>query len=383
MTSALVCLCGLPAAGKSTLARHILVVGAGRLLSALGAPGVRLWHICFDDVFAALQREQGAADFDPELWHRARERALLTVNAYFLKRAGTTALEAVASCASAGNTDDASCIDVLLIDDNMHYRSMRRAYYKVAREAQLAFCAICLPVAIEEAVARDARRQPPHHVGRVTIEVMAQALQWPEPERFPWEGVAIRLEEWSVGTQPPMSTASAAPSVDEAAATANGSDGRGEVTALPTPCPPPPSAPTAAAATPPAPAASAPWEASFWRELAEAIEEPVEAEATTGIEAAARAMLASASAAETAESVVHQFDLRLRKIVTAQMKSAEVLSLGGKERAAFAKLISERKKEALFSCKRQLALSEEGESDAAVDTIEQQFAIALRVTGER
>ena len=403
---AVVCLCGLPGAGKSTLARHVLAVGAERLRAALRVQGLRLWHLCFDDALAALQKEAGASDFDPELWHRARELALHAVHALFLFRSGTKALEAIARSSMAGNAEAASCIDIVLLDDNMHYRSMRRAYYKVAREAQLAFCTICLPLPVVEAVARDARRSPPHHVGRATIEVMAEALQWPDPDRFPWEGTAIRLEHWQVsepaadvlstirGTVTEREDGGASSQMLAAApSTAQPLDvlpPPAPLPALPSP-PPAPSAPLAPAldtldASAVAPARSeisiSVWEIDFWEALASAVASPVEAEPTTGIEAAARAVLASASAAVTAESAVHQFDLRLRRHVTAQMKAHEGLALGPPQRTAFAKLVAERKKEALQTCKRrlaELAVAEDADADRVMDAIEQQFAMGLRV----
>ena len=403
---AVVCLCGLPGAGKSTLARHVLAVGAERLRAALRVQGLRLWHLCFDDALAALQKEAGASDFDPELWHRARELALHAVHALFLFRSGTKALEAIARSSMAGNAEAASCIDIVLLDDNMHYRSMRRAYYKVAREAQLAFCTICLPLPVVEAVARDARRSPPHHVGRATIEVMAEALQWPDPDRFPWEGTAIRLEHWQVsepaadvlstirGTVTEREDGGASSQMLAAApSTAQPLDvlpPPAPLPALPSP-PPAPPAPLAPAldtldASAVAPARSeisiSVWEIEFWEALASAVASPVEAEPTTGIEAAARAVLASASAAVTAESAVHQFDLRLRRHVTAQMKAHEGLALGPPQRTAFAKLVAERKKEALQTCKRrlaELAVAEDADADRVMDAIEQQFAMGLRV----
>lgn len=400
---AVVCLCGLPGAGKSTLARHVLAVGAERLRAALRVQGLRLWHLCFDDALAALQKEAGASDFDPELWHRARELALHAVHALFLFRSGTKALEAIARSSMAGNAEAASCIDIVLLDDNMHYRSMRRAYYKVAREAQLAFCTICLPLPVVEAVARDARRSPPHHVGRATIEVMAEALQWPDPDRFPWEGTAIRLEHWQVsepaadvlstirGTVTEREDGGASSQMLAAApSTAQPLDvlpPPAPLPALPSP-PPAPPAPLAPAldASAVAPALSeisiSVWEINFWEALASAVASPVGAEPTTGIEAAARAVLASASAAVTAESAVHQFDLRLRRHVTAQMKAHEGLALGPPQRTAFAKLVAERKKEALQTCKRrlaELAVAEDADADRVMDAIEQQFAMGLRV----
>jgi hypothetical protein len=389
---AVVCLCGLPGAGKSTLARHVLAVGAERLRAALRVQGLRLWHLCFDDALAALQKEAGASDFDPELWHRARELALHAVHALFLFRSGTKALEAIARSSMAGNAEAASCIDIVLLDDNMHYRSMRRAYYKVAREAQLAFCTICLPLPVVEAVARDARRSPPHHVGRATIEVMAEALQWPDPDRFPWEGTAIRLEHWQVSEPAAdvLSTIRGTVTEREDGGASSQMLAAAPSTAQPLDVLPPP-APLAPAldtldASAVAPARSeisiSVWEIDFWEALASAVASPVEAEPTTGIEAAARAVLASASAAVTAESAVHQFDLRLRRHVTAQMKAHEGLALGPPQRTAFAKLVAERKKEALQTCKRrlaELAVAEDADADRVMDAIEQQFAMGLRV----
>ena len=403
---AVVCLCGLPGAGKSTLARHVLAVGAERLRAALRVQGLRLWHLCFDDALAALQKEAGASDFDPELWHRARELALHAVHALFLLRSGTKALEAIARSSMAGNAEATSCIDIVLLDDNMHYRSMRRAYYKVAREAQLAFCTICLPLPVVEAVARDARRSPPHHVGRATIEVMAEALQWPDPDRFPWEGTAIRLEHWQVSKPAADALSTIRGTVAEredcgassqmlaaapfAAQPLDVLPPPAPLPALPSPPPAPPAPPAPALdtldASAVAPARSeisiSVWEIAFWEALASAVASPVEAEPTTGIEAAARAVLASASAAVTAESAVHQFDLRLRRHVTAQMKAHEGLALGPPQRAAFAKLVAERKKEALHTCKRrlaELAVAEDADADTVMDGIEQQFAMGLRV----
>lgn len=332
-SSAIVCLCGVPAAGKSSLARYLLARGPDKLRVALLAPAIRLWHICFDEVFLQLKRESGSEEFDPEVWHRARKRVLQAVETYFGGKVGASAFNSIARCAQVGDPDDA-CVDIVLLDDNMHYRSMRRAYYRVAREARLAFCSICLPVTIATAVSRDAQRAAPHHVGRATIEAMAEALQWPEPERFPWEGSAIHVESWEQhGT-----------GVDDAD--------------------------------------EAPWEPAFWAQLCDALRSPVEAEATGGLEAAARAMLSAASAAQTAESVGHQLDIRLRRIITAHMKSADVLALPCAARALRAKAVSERKKETLMMCKQRLAADAngdgEGDVEAAVDELELQFASGLK-----
>ena len=64
------------------------------------------------------------------------------------------------------------------------------------------------------------------------------------------------------------------------------------------------------------------------------------------------------------------------------MKAHEGLALGPPQRTAFAKLVAERKKEALQTCKRrlaELAVAEDADADRVMDAIEQQFAMGLRV----
>lgn len=371
----LVLLCGLPAAGKSTLARQLLSDGASELRKRLKLPGVRVWHLCFDDVLARLQAERGATGFDPELWHEARARALSATRAHLgeaaiaaraartqvpgssllmrtaagcregmgtaaagegVGAAGTsegvgvgsssggliaaskdistagdgaiptssaarralapTALDGLAACSADGEPSASrGWFDVVLVDDNMHYRSMRRAYYRVAREARASVCTLCLPIDTASAVARDAERPEPHRVGQSTITMMAETLQWPEPEKHPWEQGSITL------------------------------------------------------APPPAPLESD----KLWDALAQAATRLVAVEPMTGAEAEARAALLAAAAAQTAESALHQLDLRLRKAITAHMRSGETQALPAAERAALGKLLSERKTAALQACKRR------------------------------
>ena len=89
-SSAIVCLCGVPAAGKSSLARYLLARRPDKLRVALLVPAVRLWHICFDEVFLQLKRESGSEEFDPEVWHRARKRVLQAVETYFGDKVGAS-----------------------------------------------------------------------------------------------------------------------------------------------------------------------------------------------------------------------------------------------------------------------------------------------------
>ena len=351
---ALVLLCGLPAAGKSTLARRLLEVGPAQLRRELGVPSVRVWHLSFDAVLARLQAASGASAFDPELWHAAREQALKATRAHCSSSSTTTtsssssssspppqqqqppALAELASCATDG--DGTAPFDLLVLDDNMHYRSMRKAYYRVARDAGFGLCTLCLPVDVETALARDASRPAAERVGRTTITMMRETLQWPDLDRHPWEQRVITLQ------------------------------------------------------APPAPLD----EPRLWRELASAVCTPVQAEAATrGGGGGERLAQTERDAQRTAESALHQFDLRLRKVIAEHMQSEPAQRLPGKERAALGKVLSERKKDALQTCRQHVqraapteaigeaveevgAEDEEERLDATVDALEHQFALLLR-----
>lgn len=132
---ALVLLCGLPAAGKTTLAAHLLRTGARQLLARLrpSQSSVRVIHFSFDDVLAQLSA--GSAEFSPDRWHEARNRILEVVRSRFAELPARTSsadswaqlgrVSEVASTASSEN-ESQTPFDVVLLDDNMQYRSMRR-----------------------------------------------------------------------------------------------------------------------------------------------------------------------------------------------------------------------------------------------------------------
>ena len=148
---ALVLLCGLPAAGKSTLAARLLSDGPSALRAALGGGDVRVWHLCFDRLLLDLQAARGVERFDPELWHEARSRALGAVHEFFGRATDESAAGTDAAADGGGsppplellapsertNGGAAPPFEVVVVDDNMQYRSMRKPYHRVARAAGL------------------------------------------------------------------------------------------------------------------------------------------------------------------------------------------------------------------------------------------------------
>lgn len=295
-SGALLLFCGLPAAGKSTLARQLLVDGPEQLLQHLaprGVRAVRVWHICFDAVLEALQSQRGTDEFDPVLWRESRDLVLAAVGAFFA--AAEPRLELPCAIHSEACGDEcAPCMHVLVLDDNMHYRSMRRTYYRLARDARVAVCTLGLPISLELALARNAPRPAAQRVAEATIRGMAEALQWPQPEVHRWERGWLQLAE------------------------------------------PPPEEPQ----QPPLP----------WQELAAALAESVPS-GPTEAERAALAEAAAASAAQTASSAAHQLDLRLRKTTSELMR--RLAALPAAQRGTLARVLSELKKQVLLRRKER------------------------------
>lgn len=117
-TSCVCVLAGIPAAGKSSIARA--------LSEQLEAEGVPCMHVCFDVIYEELNSARASAsaetDFSPEVWQSARNEA---------QRRTENFLE---TCTTSGHRGG-----VAFIDDNMHYRSMRHEYFRLAQRCESEF----------------------------------------------------------------------------------------------------------------------------------------------------------------------------------------------------------------------------------------------------
>ena len=98
MATTVVLLCGLPGSGKSTLIEKV----KGSLPEELS-----LKVVCYDDMW------EHVTSFQPDAWKQNR-LVLFDRVATYLK-------------------DDTHPIDVIVVDDNMFYRSMRKKYHRLCR----------------------------------------------------------------------------------------------------------------------------------------------------------------------------------------------------------------------------------------------------------
>ncbi|CAJ0586060.1 unnamed protein product, partial [Mesorhabditis spiculigera] len=132
----LICLVGIPASGKTTLAQ--------RLASAL--PQFRVFE--FDE------RTPGPS------YHQFRKERLAEVEVYLQSSARSS--------------------EALLLDDTCHLRSMRRPYARLARRFALRFAEIYVECDLATALARNSRRQGVDRLEEATIQRVHGTLEIPE-----------------------------------------------------------------------------------------------------------------------------------------------------------------------------------------------------------
>lgn len=169
----LLCLSGIPGAGKSTLAAQIAADSAP-LRGPLGLSAApRVVHVCYDALMRAELRRAGLAEgaFDVGAWRASRAEA---------RRLAREAL-------LAGALEPA----LVLLDDNSHLRSMRKAAFHLAAECAAAFVHVHVHAPLALALARNAARPPGTRVPEHLLVEMAGAYERAPPDARGWERTTI------------------------------------------------------------------------------------------------------------------------------------------------------------------------------------------------
>lgn len=189
-SSVLALFCGLPASGKTTLVQNIKTTMESRQGSA--ARGVS-WCPCvirYDDL-VGLDTQVKTASIKG-LAKECRQHVLEAANRYVgwlcSERNRPTGEEGPVSAmlghlvAATGQPGPGEKL-LIMVDDNLYYRSMRAAWFRLARTYSLGFCQVFLLCPTEDAIRRNAGRSAP--VPEETITTMAEKFELPRSE--PWE----------------------------------------------------------------------------------------------------------------------------------------------------------------------------------------------------
>ena len=180
----LLTMCGLPGAGKSTLARAV----AARAES----DGIRVSLVSFDDVERRLASEKSEASasrgddaggptpgFDAATWKAARVEALVTVERLLLCEA-----EAENVDEDGGGEKDHRRRALIIADDNFYYAGMRQQCHRVACRARAAYAQLFVSISVAQAHKRNESRDKNDVVPRDALERMADQFEPPAAEVY-------------------------------------------------------------------------------------------------------------------------------------------------------------------------------------------------------
>ncbi|XP_029934258.1 L-seryl-tRNA(Sec) kinase [Myripristis murdjan] len=198
-------LCGLPAAGKSTLARTVCSLAAQHGWSSTVLP--------YDDLIPEhafqLKLVEDGDDKQQQTteWKLHRLAVLQCIEQFLEKRQAPTEPPATGCQINSAvwgrciqpllepKTVDHSKADhsplLILLDDNFYYPSMRYEVYQLARKCSLGFCQVYLHCAMELCISRNQSRSKP--LPTEVILEMTKRLESPNPQKNPWEKQSITL----------------------------------------------------------------------------------------------------------------------------------------------------------------------------------------------
>uniref|UniRef100_H3CM67 Phosphoseryl-tRNA kinase n=1 Tax=Tetraodon nigroviridis TaxID=99883 RepID=H3CM67_TETNG len=199
--------CGLPAAGKSTLARDVLRTA---LLEGWRSAVVAYDNLIPDYAFRAKVIDDGVNLQESHTeWKSHRRAVLQCIDQFWGEARGSVQLpdscqinraaweRCVQGLPQVGAADGLSQEPlVFLMDDNFYYSSMRYEVYQLARKYSLGFCQVYLHCDLESCISRNERRSEP--VLPKVIREMEMRLEPPNPEKNFWEKNSISLSSSGV-----------------------------------------------------------------------------------------------------------------------------------------------------------------------------------------
>ncbi|XP_077595212.1 L-seryl-tRNA(Sec) kinase isoform X2 [Stigmatopora nigra] len=183
-------LCGLPAAGKSSLSRKICL--------AAGRQGWKAAVLVYDELIPdqAFHAREGLLDEDPTsqeartAWKFHRNAVLRWIEEFLEKKLANDSTAFLTPPLEDVQAENAPLL--LVLDDNFYYPSMRYEVFQLARKYSLGFCQVYVQCPIEICILRNENRPRPVP-GGVILE-MAKRLEAPNSKKNQWEAKSVTVD---------------------------------------------------------------------------------------------------------------------------------------------------------------------------------------------
>ncbi|KAK7790648.1 hypothetical protein R5R35_006541 [Gryllus longicercus] len=175
-------LIGLPGCGKTTFCSYL----ANCLEDSkhvVDPPFHFLVHVCYDKII-------NTSDNVP--WNEARRKIASTIDEMTGKLKNTKDPQLVVNEYNMNIIVNKAAVStrsliLIVIDDNMYYRSMRYQYYQIARTHQTSYCQLYLKCDVNTCLARNFERQTNHKIPEDVVLKMAGNLEEPNACNNYWE----------------------------------------------------------------------------------------------------------------------------------------------------------------------------------------------------
>lgn len=182
-----VLLVGIPGSGKSFFRKYFETYLSGNIESMLGS--VQVWSVCYDD-YEPMRRQNSK-------WKQCRLDIMSNVCNLIEHLISQGSLSKDFNKRISGMfliNEELESPDsiVILIDDNMYYRSMRYEYYKLARVHNISFSQIFFEVDLQKALKCNSERSVESRVPEIVIENMYRKLEPPQANHL-WEEFSVSV----------------------------------------------------------------------------------------------------------------------------------------------------------------------------------------------
>ena len=187
-----VVLCGLPGAGKSTLCKKI----------SHCSKSITFVHVNFDELLprAVVKELIENATSDKGSWKDYRgyiKKLIARKVAEFVEKKNEEDLAKIPVELKKVFEEKWIINDrkklIVLIDDNMYYRSMRYEYFQLARDYTISYGQIFFNCPVQKALERNAQRCPDEMVPNEVIETMSTRIEAPSLEE--WEKHSFEIND--------------------------------------------------------------------------------------------------------------------------------------------------------------------------------------------